>query len=112
QQRSGHLRRQIVDALTNGVQLPKALLEAIFRFQTETRNIDYIVFPNTSVGSLPIPSQGELTGYFEITRQLSATPEFRRLIVLPVTPAAIAKLDDISDADARNRYEEVKNERF
>jgi peptidyl-prolyl cis-trans isomerase D len=112
QQRSVHLRRQIVDALTHGVQLPKALLEAIFRFQMETRSIDYIVIPNTSVGSLPIPSQEELTGYFEITRQLYATPEFRRLIVLPVTPAAIAKPDDISDADARNRYEEVKNERF
>ncbi|MGH6935369.1 MAG: peptidylprolyl isomerase, partial [Methylocella sp.] len=64
------------------------------------------------MGSLPIPSQEELTNYFEITRQLYATPEFRRLIVLPVTPAAIAKPDDISDADARNRYEEVKNERF
>ncbi len=111
QQRSVHVRRQIVDALTTGVQLPKALLEAIFRFQMETRNVDYIVFPNTSA-ALPIPSQEELTSYYESTRQLYAAPEFRRLVVLPVTPASIAKPDDVSDADARNRYEEVKNERF
>jgi peptidyl-prolyl cis-trans isomerase D len=112
QQRSVALRRQIVDALTNGVQLPKALLEAIFRFQMETRSVDYIVFPNASAGSLPAPSEEELKGYFESTRQLYATPEFRGLVVLPVTPASIAKPDDVSDADARNRYEEVKNERF
>jgi len=112
QQRSVHLRRQIVDALTGGVQLPKALLEAIFRFQMETRGVDYIVFPNASAGSLPTPSQEELKGYLESTRQLYATPEFRGLVVVPVTPASIAKPDDVSDADARNRYEEVKNERF
>jgi peptidyl-prolyl cis-trans isomerase D len=111
QQRSVHLRRQIVDALTKGVQLPKALLEAIFRFQMETRSVDSIAFPIASAGSLS-PSQEELTGYFESTRQLYATPEFRGLVVVPVTPASIAKPDDVSDADARNRYEEVKNERF
>jgi peptidyl-prolyl cis-trans isomerase D len=111
QQRSVALRRQIVDALTNGVQLPKALLEAIFRFQMETRSVDYIVFPTASAG-LPAPSQEELNGYFESTRQLYATPEFRGLVVVPVTPASIAKPDDVSDADARKRYEDVKNERF
>jgi peptidyl-prolyl cis-trans isomerase D len=111
QQRSVHLRRQIVDALTDGVQLPKALLEAIFRFQMETRSVDYIVF-HASAGSLPTPSQEELKGYFESTQQLYATPEFRGLVLVPVTPASIAKADDVADADARNRYEDVKNERF
>jgi peptidyl-prolyl cis-trans isomerase D len=112
QQRSVHMRRQIVDALTNGVQLPKALLEAIFRFQMETRSVDYIVFSTASAGPLPAPSQEELKSYFESNRQLYATPEFRSLVVVPVTPASIAKPYDVSDADAQNRYEEVKDERF
>lgn len=112
QQRGVRLRRQIVDALTNGVQLPKALLEAIFRFQMETRSVDYILFPSAGAGQLPAPSQEELKGYFESTQQLYATPEFRGLVIVAVTPASIAKPDDVSDTDARNRYEEVKNERF
>jgi peptidyl-prolyl cis-trans isomerase D len=112
QQRSVLLHRQIADALTSGVQLPKALLEAIFRFQMETRSVDYIVFPSASVGPLAAPSEGELKGYFETNQQLYVMPEFRGLVVLPLTPASIAKPDDVSDADARNRYEEVKNERF
>jgi peptidyl-prolyl cis-trans isomerase D len=112
QQRGVRLRRQIVDALTNGVQLPKALLEAIFRFQMETRSVDYILFPSAGADQLPAPSQEELKGYFESTQQLYATPEFRGLVIVAVTPASIAKPDDVSDTDARNRYEEVKNERF
>jgi peptidyl-prolyl cis-trans isomerase D len=112
QQHGVRLRRQIVDALTNGVQLPKALLEAIFRFQMETRSVDYILFPSAGAGQLPAPSQEELKGYFESTQQLYATPEFRGLVIVAVTPASIAKPDDVSDTDARNRYEEVKNERF
>ncbi|HEX3497415.1 MAG TPA: SurA N-terminal domain-containing protein, partial [Methylocella sp.] len=112
QQRSVRLRRQIVDALNNGVQLPKALLEAIFRFQMETRSVDYILFPTAGAGQLPAPSEAELKGYFESTQQLYSTPEFRSLVIVPVTPASIAKPDDVSDADARNRYDEVKNERF
>jgi peptidyl-prolyl cis-trans isomerase D len=112
QQRSVLLHRQIADALTSGVQLPKALLEAIFRFQMETRSVDYILFPSASVGPLPAPSEGELKGYFETNQQLYVMPEFRGLVVLPLTPASIAKPDDVSDAEARNRYEEVKNERY
>ncbi|MGH6850426.1 MAG: SurA N-terminal domain-containing protein [Methylocella sp.] len=112
QQRSVRLRRQIVDALTNGAQLPKALLQAIFRFQMETRSVDYIEFPNASAGPPTAPSQEELKRYFERNRQLYAIPEFRSLVVVPVTPASIAKPDDVSDADALTRYEEVKNERF
>ena len=112
QQRGVRLRRQIVDALTNGVQLPKALLEAIFRFQMETRSVDYILFPSAGADQLPAPSQEELKGYFESTQHLYATPEYRGLVILAVTPASIAKPDDVSDTDARNRYEEVKNERF
>jgi peptidyl-prolyl cis-trans isomerase D len=112
QQRSVQLHRQIADALTSGVQLPKALLEAIFRFQMETRSVDYILFPSASAGPQPAPSEGELKGYFESNQQLYVMPEFRGLVVLPLTPASIAKPDDVSDADARNRYEEVKNERF
>jgi peptidyl-prolyl cis-trans isomerase D len=107
-----YLRRQIADALTAGLQLPEALLEAIFRFQMETRSVDYIVFPFSSAGPLPAPSPKELQSYFESNRQFYTVPEFRSLVVLPVTPATIAKPESVPEADARSRYEEVKNERF
>jgi peptidyl-prolyl cis-trans isomerase D len=111
-QRAVYLRRQILDSLTAGVQLPKALLEAIFRFQMEGRGVDYIVLPFSSVGQLPAPTYKELEQFFENNRGLYAIPEYRSLVILEVTPQSIAKPESVSDADARARYEEVMYGRF
>jgi peptidyl-prolyl cis-trans isomerase D len=112
QQRGVQTRHEIIDSLTSGLQLPKALLEAMHRFQTETRSVDYILIPTAAAGALPAPSQGELKGFFQENQTLYGIPEYRGLVILTVTPALIAKPDEVSDGDARTRYEEVKNERF
>ena len=111
-QRGVQLRREIIDSVISGLQLPKSLLEAIQRYQTETRTVDYILFPYAAAGTLPVPSQKELQEFFRENQALYGIPEYRSLVVLTVTPAAIAKPEDVSDTDARNRYEEVKKERF
>jgi peptidyl-prolyl cis-trans isomerase D len=111
-QRAVYLRRQIIDSLTAGVQLPKAFLEAIFRFQMEGRGVDYIVLPFSSAGQLPPPAVKELQQFFESNRALYAVPEYRSLVTLEVTPQSIAKPESVSDAEAKARYDEVKDERF
>jgi len=111
-QRAVYLRRQMVESLTAGLQLPKAMLEAIFRFQMEGRDVDYIVLPFSSVGPLPAPTTKELEQFFENNRAFYAVPEYRSLVVLAVTPQTLAKPESVSDADAQARYEEVKYERF
>lgn len=110
--RAAALRREISEALTAGVQLPRALLEAMFRFEMETRSADYIVLPPPQPKDIALPPQEELEKYFEANRLLYRVPEYRSLVVLTVSPAAIAKPESVSDADARARYEEVKDERF
>lgn len=112
QQRGVEMRREITDTLTSGLQLPKALLEAIHRYQSEARSVDYILISNSAAGQLPAPSATQLASFFQENQPLYAVPEYRGLVVLTVTPSSIAKPDEVSDADARNRYEEVKNERF
>jgi peptidyl-prolyl cis-trans isomerase D len=111
-QRAVYLRRQIVESLTAGLHLPKALLEAMFRFQLEGRDVDYIVLPFSSVGQLPAPSSKELEQFFENNRAFYVIPEFRSLVILEVTPQSLAKPESVSDADAEARYEEIKDERF
>jgi peptidyl-prolyl cis-trans isomerase D len=112
QQRGVQMRNEIVDSLTSGLQLPKALLEAMHRYQREARSVDYTLIPNAAAGSLPAPSQEELMNFFQENLALYGIPEYRSLVTLTVTPTSIAKPDAVSDTDARNRYEEVKNERF
>ncbi len=112
QQRAIQTRREIIDSLTGGIQLPTSLLEAIHRYQAEARAVDYIVIPNAAAGALPAPSEEALKKSFRENQTLYGVPEYRGLVVLPVAPAVIAKPDEVSDDDAKKRYEDVKNERF
>src|SRR5262249_18000865 len=111
-QRAVYLRRQIIESLTAGLQLPRAMQEAIFRFQMEGRDVDYIVLPYSSAGPLPAPTNKELEQFYEENRAFYAIPEYRSLVTLAVTPQSLAKPDSVSDADAQVRYEEIKYERF
>jgi len=99
-QRAVYLRRQIIDSMTAGVQLPKALLEAIFRFQMEGRGVDYVVLPFAKAGQLPPPAVKELQQFYDSNRVLYAIPEYRSLVTLEITPESIAKPDGVSDCDA------------
>lgn len=112
QQRALQLRREITDSLISGIQLPKTLLEAIQRYQTEVRSVDYIVIPSPAASALPAPSGDDLKKYYEDHQALYRIPEYRGLVVLTVTPATLAKPDDVSDAEARRRYDDVKAGRF
>lgn len=112
QQRGIYLRHQISDALTHGIEIPKTMLLAIHRFQAERRNVDYIYLPPASVGDVAAPTQQQIEKYFEDRRKNYSTPEYRKLVTLSLTPSSLAKPDQVSDADAQKRYDEVKNERF
>ncbi len=112
EQRAFYLRQEITDALTHGLQLPKAMLEAIHRYQTESRNVDYVILPASAAGVAPDPSPEALKKYFEDREPSYSTREYRGLVVLTLTPAELAKSKSVSDADAQKRYDEVKMERF
>lgn len=112
EQRAHHLRQQITNSLVYGLDLPQALLAAIHRYQTESRTIETIAFPADHGGPVPAPSEDDLKAYFEAHRQAYATPEYRSLLILALTPEALAKPEEIADEEARKRYEDLKNERF
>lgn len=111
-QRGFYLRHELVDPLTAGLQLPKAMLEAIHRFQAETRSVDFVVLPASSVGPVASPSEDELRKYFDDRKLGYSSPEYRSLVTLTLTPESIAKPQNVSDADAQKRYDETKGDKF
>ena len=52
------LRRQILDALAGDLTVPTAWLDAINRFQNETRDIEYVVLGPAQAGDIPQPTDG------------------------------------------------------
>jgi peptidyl-prolyl cis-trans isomerase D len=108
EQRRTMLRRQIVDTIAGDVMVPKTAVEAAYRFSKEERAIDYVVLDRSQAGAVTPPTPEELATFFEERRGLFRAPEYRKVVLVVVTPADLAKWETatINDADARRIFEE------
>jgi peptidyl-prolyl cis-trans isomerase D len=112
EQRGSYLRKELTDSVVAGLETPRIVLEALHRFRNEARDVDYFLLPNASVGEIAAPSPEELKKYFEDREQSFRAKEYRKLTTLTVTPAAVAKPQDVAEADVRKLYEDVKAKRY
>lgn len=111
-QKMAYLRKTLTDLVISGVEPPKLMIEAIHRFRNEARSVDYFVLPTSAAGAGATPTDEELKKYFDDREQTFRAKEYRKITVLEVSPATVAKPADVSDADARKLYDEVKAKRF
>jgi len=111
QQRDVYLRREIAQSISSNLEVPDVLVDAIHRFQDETRSIDYVVLPPSAAGQIAEPTKDDLDTYYQAHQQSYRTPEYRKVIMLTVSPAKVAAAEKISEDDLKKRYEETK-ERF
>jgi peptidyl-prolyl cis-trans isomerase D len=102
------LRRQIVDTVAGELTVPKAAVEAAYRYSNEERAIEYVVLDRSQAGAVPPPSAEELAKYFEERKGQFRAPEYRKVVLVVITPAEIAKWETISDADAQRIFEQRK----
>ena len=106
------LRQDVSDAVVGGIEPPKAMGEAIHRYQSEVRDFDFFILPAVAAGAIPTPSPAELTKYYADRPSAFVAPEFRKLVVLSIVPVDLVKPDTISDADVQKRYDVMKAARF
>jgi peptidyl-prolyl cis-trans isomerase D len=112
EQRRTYLRQQIVAPLADGLAAPKALVEALARYDLQSRNVDYVVLPAAAAGEIAAPAPDALQSYFNDRKTSYMAPEYRAANILAVTPAALAKPGEVTDDEARALYEKVKEARF
>ncbi|MBV8508577.1 MAG: SurA N-terminal domain-containing protein [Xanthobacteraceae bacterium] len=104
--RGDAVRGQLADSFISGVTVPKTALEAFNRYQNEERNVDYVVLGPAVAGDIPEPSPEVLTKYFEDRKALFRAPEYRKVVLLALSPETIAKSIEVSDADVKRAYDE------
>jgi len=109
EQRRILLRRQIAGSVAAGFEPSNVLLEALARFQTEQRSIEYVKLGAAQAGTIEPPSSEALAAYFEDRKTLFRAPEYRKVSFVAVTPDEIGKWEDVSDADAKKVFEEQKD---
>src|SRR5882724_8446211 len=99
------LRRAVANTVGGDVDPPKTLEQAYNRFVNEQRAVDFVVLVRDKAGDIPPPAADVLAKYFEESKSQFRAPEYRGIVLMPVTPADLAKPHDVNDADARRYYE-------
>jgi peptidyl-prolyl cis-trans isomerase D len=108
EQRRVLLRRQIAQTISGELKVPATTLASINQFQNEKRSIEYLALTATQAGDVPAATPEVLAKYFEDRKVLFRAPEYRKLTLLSLTPATLAKPDAVSDVDAKTYYEQHK----
>lgn len=98
-------RQQIVEAVADGVKAPATLLKALALYQGESRTIDYITVPLSSVGEIPAPTDSELKTYFDAHLAQYRAPEYRKITYVKLAPEDIAHPASVTADEIKAEYE-------
>jgi peptidyl-prolyl cis-trans isomerase D len=109
EQRRIGLRRQIAGTISAGLEPPKALIDALTRYQNEQRSIEYVKLGAAQAGQIEAPSPETLAAYFDDHKTQFRAPEYRKLSFVVATPEEIGKWTEVSDEDARKAFEQRRN---
>jgi peptidyl-prolyl cis-trans isomerase D len=108
EQRRNLLRQQLVGTVSGDFEAPKAAIDALNRYQNEQRTIEYLLLGSAQAGDIPNPTPEQLAKYFDERKILFRAPEYRRVLLLSLTPNELAATFEVSDADLKKAYEERK----
>jgi peptidyl-prolyl cis-trans isomerase D len=108
-QRRVSLRRQIANTITAGLEPPKTLIDALVRFQSEQRTIEYVKLDAAQAGTIDPPSPEALASYFDDHKTQFRAPEYRKISFVVITPEEIGKWTTVSDEDAKKIFEERRD---
>jgi peptidyl-prolyl cis-trans isomerase D len=108
--RERNLRRQILSTVGKVANSPTLLVEALNRFNGETRTLRYVMVPPSVAGTIPEPTEDDLRRYYENHQSKFTQPEYRKIGVLAVTPETVKNKIEITDDDLRAAYEAGKDQ--
>lgn len=102
------VRSQIVDAVSDGYQPPKVLVDAIRQYRQESRTVDYLMLSNANIDPVKAPADDVLAPWFEKNKANYKAPEFRKVGYLKLEPADIADETAVTEEDLKTEYERRK----
>ena len=93
-------------AITAGVQAPPQLVNTVYQYRNERRTAEVIRTTRPSEASAPAPTEAQLAEFLEKNATRFMAPEYRRLSILYLDPAEVAKELSPSEERIRTEYED------
>lgn len=103
------LRQQMGQALAADTPAPAVLRDALRRFENEERSVEFVTLDRQQGGEIAAPTAAEIDAFFNERKTAFRAPEYRKLVVLPLTPESMAADIQISDDDLQKAYESIRD---
>ena len=103
-------RTDLLHAITAGIVAPRNEVDAIYRYQGETRVADIVALPVAQAAAVPAPSDDELTKFYDAHQDLFRAPEFRAFTLISLTAADLAAKITIPDDKLKAEYDQRKDD--
>lgn len=103
-------QRQLMGAVTAGATAPDTETVPIYTQEFEKRSADVAEFPIAAAPPPPAPDEAVLQRWYDNHPDSYATPEFRKIKVVELSPQSLAKDIPITDADLRAAYDARKSD--
>ena len=102
------VRTQIVEAVSDGITAPDALIAALAQYDAESRDVDYVLLSKGAVPAPAAPDETTLAAYFEANKARYEAPEYRKLTYVRLQAEDISDKSAISDEAVKADYEANK----
>ncbi|HEY0183467.1 MAG TPA: peptidyl-prolyl cis-trans isomerase [Rhodopila sp.] len=110
QLRADIAQRQLLSAVNGSVAAPDAEVKPLYESEFEKRAADTALFLLSAAPEPTPPDDAALTRWYQNHPERYATPEFRRIKAVELSPQSLASEVSITDAELQAAYDERKAE--
>lgn len=103
-------RNQLLSAASSGMEIPAGYAKLFFDYVNERRAAEYVTVGGQTVSGMPAPTDDQSNAFLKAHAAEFSTPEYRDITYLSVGPADVANQINVSDAQLRQRYDELKDQ--
>jgi peptidyl-prolyl cis-trans isomerase D len=103
-------RGDLLQAITAGVIVPRPVIDAIYKYRSETRVADVVAIPLSAAGTIPTPTDDQLQKFYEAHSDMFRASEYRSFTLASLTASQLEDDIKISDEQLKTAYDERKDD--
>lgn len=111
-QRLVYLRGQIAESLAGGIQTPKAGLEALNRYRSEQRDVQFFVLAADQLGPITNATDEQLKSFYTDRQTAFRAPDYRAASLMVLKAGELVDPASITDTEATGLYDRLRATRF